>query len=119
MKFKEGLPIYLQLTQEIANRILSGEYQPGDRIQSVRDLALVFGVNPNTIQKALVLAEEQGLVYAQGPEGRFVSKDEKLITRLRQETIHKEVSEFLERLKKLGISKEEVISVLKEKEEEV
>ena len=119
MKFKDGIPIYLQLTQEIANLILSGEYKPGERIQSVRELALVFGVNPNTVQKALVLAEELGLVFAHGPEGRFVSEDERLITRLRKEAISKEVKEFLERLRQLGISRNEVIDYLKEEESEV
>ncbi len=116
MIFKEGIPIYLQLTQEIANQILSGEYQPGDRIPSVRDLAIVYGVNPNTVQKALVLAEDKGLVYSKGPEGRFVSEDAELIHRLRHETIVTEVSDFIKRLKKLGIDKEAVIAQLQKGE---
>lgn len=118
MKFKEGIPIYLQLTQEISNRILSGEYQPGARIESVRELAQIFGVNPNTVQKSLVLAEEQGLVYAQGPEGRFVSEDEQLIHRLKQETIAMEVKDFLNRLQKIGIEKEAIIEYLQQEDSE-
>lgn len=112
MNFKEGIPIYLQLTQDIAHKIMSGQYQAGQRVESVRDLALTYGVNPNTVQKALTHAEQQGLVYASGTEGRFVTEDEALINKLRKETIELEVQAFLNQMRRLGISKTEIMAYL-------
>lgn len=112
MKFKEGVPIYLQLTQDISNKILSGHYLAGQRIESVREMALIYGVNPNTVQKSLALAEQQGLVFAQGSEGRFVTKDEAYIELLKQETIEREVNEFVSKIKQLGFNKQQIIKQL-------
>lgn len=112
MKFKEGVPIYLQLTQDIANKILAGHYLAGQRIESVREMALIYGVNPNTVQKSLTLAEQQGLVFAQGAEGRFVTKDESYIELLKQQTIEREVYEFVSNMKQLGFNKHQIIKEL-------
>lgn len=112
MDFKVGVPIYLQLTQDIADKVMAGHYAVGQRIESVRELALIYGVNPNTVQKALQLAEQRGLVFAQGSEGRFVTKDEALINELKTETIQREVNEFTEKMQSLGISKEAIIAYL-------
>ena len=53
-------PIYLQLMERIRHDIISGVYKPGDKIPSVRDLALDAAVNPNTMQKALAELERSG-----------------------------------------------------------
>ena len=58
-------PIYLQLMERIQQDIISGFHKPGDKIPSVRDLALDAAVNPNTMQKALSELERSGLVYSQ------------------------------------------------------
>ena len=55
-------PIYLQLMERIQQDIISGIYKPGDRLPSVRDLAVEAAVNPNTMQKALSELERSGLV---------------------------------------------------------
>ena len=55
-------PIYLQLMERIQHDIVSGTYQPGDKLPSVRDLAVDAAVNPNTMQKALSELERCGLV---------------------------------------------------------
>ena len=64
-------PIYLQLMERIQQDIVSGIYKPGDRLPSVRDLAVEAAVNPNTMQKALSELERSGLVYSQRTSGRF------------------------------------------------
>lgn len=112
MEFKEGVPIYLQLTQEIAHKIMAGYYLPGQRIESVRELALIYGVNPNTVQKSLVLAEQQGLVYAQGSEGRFVTDNRDLISSLKKDTIAEEVEAFVQKMKAFGYDKAAIIAQL-------
>ena len=64
-------PIYLQLMERIQQDIVSGIYKPGDRLPSVRDLAVEAAVNPNTMQKALSELERSGLVYSQRTSGRY------------------------------------------------
>ena len=68
-------PIYLQLMERIQQDIVSGVYKPGEKIPSVRDLALDAAVNPNTMQKALSELERSGLVYSQRTSGRFITED--------------------------------------------
>ena len=66
-------PIYMQLMERIQQDIISGAYQPGDKLPSVRDLAVEAAVNPNTMQKALSELERCGLVYSQRTSGRFIT----------------------------------------------
>ena len=72
-------PIYLQLMERIQQDIIAGVYKPGDKIPSVRDLALDAAVNPNTMQKALAELERNGLVYSQRTSGRFITEDEETL----------------------------------------
>ena len=58
-------PIFIQIVERIQMEIISGKYSPGDKLPSVRDLAAVAAVNPNTMQKALTELERTGLVYSQ------------------------------------------------------
>ena len=62
-EFKNGIPIYLQIIDQIKRQIVSGELAPGSRIPAVRDLAKEAGVNPNTMQRALTQLEQEGLLY--------------------------------------------------------
>ena len=66
-------PIYLQLMERIQTDIVSGKYKPGEKLPSVRELALDAAVNPNTMQKALSELERIGLVYSQRTSGRFIT----------------------------------------------
>ena len=68
-------PIYLQLMERIQMDIVSGKYHAGDKLPSVRDLAIEAAVNPNTMQKALSELERVGLVYSQRTSGRFITED--------------------------------------------
>lgn len=70
-------PIFIQIVERIQMEIISGKYSPGDKLPSVRDLAAVAAVNPNTMQKALTELERTGLVYSQRTSGRFITEDAK------------------------------------------
>ena len=61
--FDPNLPIYIQVMEEIKKEIFASEYLPGSKLASVRELALEYGVNPNTIQKALSELERTGIVF--------------------------------------------------------
>ena len=71
-KLDSDRPIYAQILEIIQMQIISGKYQPGDKIPSVRELAADAGVNPNTMQKALSELERSGLILTQRTSGRTV-----------------------------------------------
>ena len=62
-EFTSDKPIHVQLVNEIANRIIKGEYAPGMKLPSVRDFAAQASVNPNTMQRALSALESGGLIF--------------------------------------------------------
>ena len=95
-------PIYLQLMEKIQQDIISGVYHAGDRLPSVRELALEASVNPNTMQKALSELERVGLVYSQRTSGRFITEDATMIKELKQHLANEHILEFFEKMKQLG-----------------
>ena len=105
-------PIWLQLTEQIQLRIVSGEYPAGERLPSVRDLAAEAAVNPNTMQKALSELERGGLVYSQRTSGRFITQDQQLIQQLKQRLAREETDGFLERMDGLGFTGEETLAIV-------
>ena len=117
-KFRSDLPIYSQLVEQIKLAIVSGNLLPGERLMSVRDMATEAGVNPNTMQRALQELERDGMVYSQRTAGRFVTENMQVIEREKKKFAEEQIRSFLEAMKKLGYQWEEILSLLKEKEEE-
>ena len=105
-------PIFIQIIEKIQMDIISGLYQPGDKLPSVRDLAQKASVNPNTMQKALSELERTGLVYSQRTSGRFITEDTAMIDNLKSELAKEIITQFLDNMEKLGIEKEEAISLI-------
>ena len=101
-------PIYLQIIERVQMDIITGRYQPGDKLPSVRDLAQEAAVNPNTMQKALSELERSGLIYSQRTSGHQMKK----------ELAAAEVSAFVAHMKQLGITPEEIRQLLAETIEE-
>ena len=117
-KFRSDLPIYSQLVEQIKLGIVSGNLLPGERLMSVRDMATEAGVNPNTMQRALQELEREGMVYSQRTAGRFVTENMQVIERAKKKFAEEQIRSFLEAMKKLGYQWEEILALLKEKEEE-
>ena len=111
-------PIYLQIIERVQMDIITGRYQPGDKLPSVRDLAQEAAVNPNTMQKALSELERSGLIYSQRTSGRFITEDKELIHQMKKELAAAEVSAFVAHMKQLGITPEEIRQLLAETNEE-
>ena len=107
-------PIYAQIIEKVSLDIVSGKYQPGDKLPSVRDLAAQAGVNPNTMQKALTELEKKGVVYSQRTLGRFVTDDPMKLSELREGLAQKEITSFLGAMKRLGYTRSEVVALLNE-----
>nr|WP_294495343.1 GntR family transcriptional regulator [uncultured Mediterraneibacter sp.] len=108
-------PIYLQLMERIQHDIISGVYQPGDKLPSVRDLAVDAAVNPNTMQKALAELERCGLVYSQRTSGRFITDDASMIRKMRTELAQEHIEEFFKQMRRLGFSDEETLELMTQK----
>jgi DNA-binding transcriptional regulator YhcF (GntR family) len=109
---KSDRPIYSQLIEQIEIKICSGIFAPGSKLPSVRELAQEAAVNPNTMQKALSLLEEHGLLYTNRTSGRFITEDTKMIQQAKQKLAQEQISEFLEKMKSLGLNKTETLSII-------
>lgn len=110
--FESDKPIFIQIVEHIESDIVSGKYGPGDKLPTVRDLAVEAAVNPNTMQKAYGELERLGLVYTQRTNGRFVTEDSRLIEKTRRELAKKITEDFLTRMEKIGISRDEAVRLL-------
>ncbi len=109
---KNDRPIYLQLIEQLKQMIVVGTYPPGSRLLSVRELASVAAVNPNTMQKALSELEREGLVYTNRTSGRFITEDITMIQNLKLELAKEQITAFFTEMKKLGFTEEEVKELL-------
>ena len=107
-QFNSNRPIYQQIVDEIELRILNGTYEMGMRLPSVRDLAVLAAVNPNTMQRALAELEEMGLVTTQRNTGRTVTTDETAVSRARDVKADLLAETFMMQMQALGLSRKEV-----------
>lgn len=117
-EFDNERSIYSQLVEQIQSRISTGQYEPGSKLSSVRDLAAEAGVNPNTMQKALSELERMGLVYSKRTSGRFVTDDQERIAQMKKESAKEAIHIFLQQMENLGIEKEEIIQLIREEEQD-
>ena len=117
-QFRSDQPIYTQRTARLTQAIIAGEFQPGERLPTVRDLAVEAGVNPNTVQRALAELERDGLVFSQRTAGRFVTENVHMIENARFRAADECVAEFLAEMKKLGCGREEILTLLQNWKEE-
>ena len=113
-KLTDDRPIWVQLTEQLTLRIVSGEYAPGANVPAVRALAAEAGVNPNTMQRALGELESRGLVETRRTAGRTVTEDMELIRRVRQELAFGRIGELLASMRALGYTDEQTRTLLTE-----
>jgi len=114
MKFDNNIPIYIQLVEQLKIYIISGKIKIGDRIPSVRELALKYKVNPNTMQRALIELEEFKLIYTDRTNGKFVTNDEKLINKIKKEYANEISKKYFLSMESIGFDKNDSINYLKE-----
>ena len=114
VKFKDNIPIYLQIEQYLYRQIVMGKLQAGQKIPSVRKLAVELTVNVNTVQRALQQMNDQGILYTKRGEGNFVTEDTALLDKTKQSLIDNELDEFVQNMTRLGIKKENLGQVLEE-----
>lgn len=112
-------PIYTQLIEHIQRAIVTGEYPPGSKLPSVRELAAEAGVNPNTMQRALAELEAQGMLFTQRTSGRFVTQDVQSIAQLRDVLAGGIATEFVQNMQSLGCTPTEITQYVTKAEEEL
>lgn len=105
---KSDRPIYAQLIEQLELRICSGTYALGSKLPSVRDLADEAAVNPNTMQRALVKLEEDGLLHAQRTSGRYITEDATMITHVKNKIAQEQIREFLQKMISLGFDQKDI-----------
>jgi DNA-binding transcriptional regulator YhcF (GntR family) len=112
--FKDGIPIYTQIIDQFKGFILSGEFQPGQQVPPVRELAVDAGVNPNTMQRALAELERQGLLYSIRTTGRFVTDNADVFAELRRTLSDNHIESLFKNLREMGMTDEEIITAVQQ-----
>ena len=107
-------PIYAQLVERIQKEIVSGKYQPGEKLPSVRDLAAVAAVNPNTMQRALAELERLELIRTQRTAGRTVTEDLARIDREKRRLAQAGIDAFWQALAQLGYDRAQALELLQQ-----
>lgn len=110
MQFNTHLPIYIQIADHIRDLILGGTWPDGERIPSVRDLAVELEVNPNTVIRTYSLLQEEGTLDNKRGIGYFTSPHARslVLKQKRNRFIETELPEFFASMEKLGITLEEL-----------
>ena len=110
--FENNIPIYIQLLEYLKIYLISGVFKGGDKLPSVRDFALSFKVNPNTMQKALAELESMNLIYTERTNGKYVTKDQKIIDKLKDEYAITLAKSYFQGMKRIGLGKADSIKYL-------
>lgn len=107
--YKDATPIYEQIVNRFKNLIVSGVLTPNDKMPSVRNLAMELSINPNTIQKAYMILEQQGFIYTVKGRGNFVAESGDLKDIKKQEIL-KKLSDIAIEAQDAGLDMFELVS---------
>ena len=116
LDYRDIRPIYAQITDGVRQQISAGVLQKGDKLPSVRELAVELSINPNTIQRAYNELESEGYIYSVPGKGSFAAGNAGADKARRQELLAK-VKELVAELRYLGVSDEELRALVMEREE--
>lgn len=108
---KNQLPIYIQLMNQIRFKILSGVYEGGVKLPSIRSIAKDTGINPGTVQRSLVELDQQDLIYKKKTR-RFVIEDKEFIKKVQISLLKEKTEKFILIMTTMGFTKDEIISML-------
>ena len=114
MQFDSTRPIWLQVMEALKVSIITGEYHPGVKLPGGRDLALAYGINPNTAVRVYQELEKSGLCETRRGMGTYVTGDAERIAALRSEMARQAVDGFLEKINTLGVSRQEAARMILE-----
>ena len=109
---QDGEPIYQQILLYIKRGVIAGVVRDGDELPSRRMLSALLGVNPNTVQKAYRLLEEENLIQSLvGSKSTMVLNTEK-ISKIKEELLEADAKGAVQKLRQMGITKEEAVALI-------
>ncbi len=111
---EEGIPIYLQIVRYMKREIVSGTIVNGDEVPSRRVLSALLGVNPNTIQKAYRMLEEEKLMESRTGAKSYMVLSVENVAKVRKQLLENDALTIISSLKQMGLSKDEAIALIKE-----
>lgn len=106
--------LYEEIAEKIMTDIITGKLKHGDKVESVREMAVRLKVNPKTIQKSFEYLDEQKIFKSVPGEGRFVSAHDQKIEEIKHLLLNEEISKFVQSIDKYNISKDEIIMLIQE-----
>ncbi len=112
MEYNSALPIYLQAANSIKRDIVTGKLPPGAKLPSVRDLAVEYTINPNTVSRVYKELESEGVCFTRRGMGTFVTEDPGKVDQMKEEMAGTLIRDFLEGMEQLGFSRSEAITLL-------
>ena len=107
-QFDNSQPIFRQIIDRLLQSIATGELSPGDKVAPVRELALEFKVNPNTMQKSLAKLEEMGYLFTERTSGRYVTHDSALIENLKAKLPAQITEKYVAEMQECGIAPQDI-----------
>lgn len=116
MDFKNNIPIYLQVINDIKHKISLGELKLGEKLPSTRELAVKYQINPNTAVRVYSDMEGEGLCFTKRGLGTFVTEDEEKYLSVKKEMANEYVETFAENMRGLGLDIEAMIELLRNHE---
>ena len=111
--FTKDQPIYLQIVDQIKEDLIAKKLVANEKLLSVRELAVLANVNPNTMQKALQQLENEGLIITDRTVGRYVCDDENLIENIKKDVAYKQTVKYLNKMNNLGFDTDEIAKMIK------
>jgi GntR family transcriptional regulator len=110
--FHNLTPIYIQLAERINRQIVRQDLKPGDKLPSVREMAVQVGINPNTVQRTYRELELMGIVETRRGQGTFVTENKQVLEKLREMMKEARIESFVREMSEMGYSAEEMMEGL-------
>lgn len=117
MKYETDRPIYLQVIDDISQKIIRGDIKLGEKLPSVRELAVNYQINPNTASRIYKEMESRQLCYTQRGMGTFITEDQEILKKIRSDMAAECLDVFMQGMQVLGFSFDEMVQLLRERYE--
>ena len=114
LSIEDGSPIYVQILRFVKRGIVTGSILNGDELPSRRVLSSLLGINPNTVQKAYRMLEDEGLIESRSGAKSVMVLDGSTIERIHSELLENDVLSAISALKQAGMSKEEALKLIEQ-----
>lgn len=109
----EGSPLYRQIIRHIQRGLAAGSIRYGDELPSRRTLSALLGVNPNTVQKAYRLLEEEGIITSHTGAKSLVAADAQTVERVRRKLLSEEAGALVRAMREMGVDREEALAEIR------